>query len=147
MKASNQKHTSVLFLFVFCIAACSCSKKNDEPVPPIAAEPASITSTGSINGCVTSIGSGSMFYFVIPYKAPAGTVIDKFQYTIKASDGTKKDHQFNTTDGTDSFLNAGSCVRFGPGVTWVELTFILNSTNGLKSNPSTLRINRPAGAN
>lgn len=134
-----------LFL-LFCITIASCSKKNDAPAAFVKAEELKLKST-DVNGCTLSSGStGSRFNFAIPYTTSPGITIKKVEYSTKFSSGTTSEGDFDVSvDGTDGSVEFFSCIRFA-STTWSERTYTLVSSNGVKSNPLTIKIDKPAGA-
>ncbi len=149
MKTCSQRNSvsSISFLLcsLFCAVLISCSKKSDKVDPFITTQPATITSI-ALNGCTLSSGNtGTRFYYSILYKVSPGVVIDKVEYTSEYSNGSKFTSEYAVTDGTSGTISRSICIRFA-SATWGDFNFTLVSSTGLKSNPSSIRIDKPAGA-
>lgn len=130
--------TFALLLFV------NCSKDDEGSNATIMASAQTFEING-VNNCNTSSGSGSTFVMTIPYTSSDGVSIEKLQVTTKVSDG---DSESNTntlfTDNGSSIVWA-SCFRFGTQ-SWVEYEVRLEGNGGSFSNATTVRINKPTGA-
>lgn len=152
MKTNRQKYLvqsrNYLLLILFFIGMANCSKKDDTPSAPfITTEPTKLTST-NLNSCPTGSGNaGSKLHCIIPYKASSSIVITQVEYAVTSTTGVNANGQFSAgSDGTDGNFETSFCVRFDTNA-WVEYTLTLVSSTGLKSNPSVIRFNKPAGAN
>lgn len=130
--------TVTLLLFI------SCSKDDEGSSTSITASAQTFQLNG-INNCNTSSGSGSTFVMTIPYTSSDGVTIEKLQINTKVSDGDS-DSDTNTqfTDTGTSIVWA-ICFRFGPQ-SWVEYEVKLEGSGGSSSNATTVRINKPNGA-
>ncbi len=123
----------------------NCSKNDDEPNTSIEAKTQTFTLNG-VNNCSTSSGDGSTFVMKIPYSATTETAISRLRIKTVVSDGGG-DESVNTkfTDENNTIIWA-TCFRFG-SQDWVEYEVVLEADDGLKSNPSKVRVNKPNGAN
>ncbi|MCL6266778.1 hypothetical protein [Flagellimonas myxillae] len=121
-----------------------CSKDDDGSGSTITASTQTFELNG-VNNCNTSSGSGSTFVMTIPYTSSEGVSIERLQITTKVSGGdteSKTNTQF--TDNGNSIVWA-SCFRFGSQA-WVEYEVRLEGSGGSSSNPTTVRITKPNGA-
>ncbi|WP_190810532.1 hypothetical protein [Flagellimonas sp. S3867] len=137
-KIKNILVCTAAFLFVNC-------SKDDGPNTSITASAQTFELNG-LNNCNTSSGSGSTFVMTIPYTSSDEVDIQRLQIKTKVSDGgseNKTNSQF--TDNGSSVVWA-SCFRFG-SQTWVEYEVTLEGSEDTSSNATTVRINKPAGAN
>jgi hypothetical protein len=125
----------------------SCSK-DDDPKVDIETQPAEVSFV-DVNTCQSPFG-GSLhtnFFFTIPYKTASPDVkIQKIHYSVSVAGkavGEKDDYTFNDT-GTEIIFSI--CIRFA-GAPEIDVTSTLISTDGRQSNSSTVKIDKPAGAN
>ena len=143
MYKSYETHTAILFILLI-VAISSCSSDDDASSGSIQTQQQT-AAIGDLNNCNTSIGTGTIIALTIPYTAPTGITIEQLQVNTRVSDGGS-DSGINTLF-TDSGSEIGwvSCFRFG-SQSWVEYEVRLESTDGVLSNPTTVRIDRPNGA-
>ena len=134
--------TSLLYLCF--LLTCACSSDDDAGATSIQAQQQT-ADIGNLNNCNTSIGTGTILEFAIPYTASTGTIIEQLQIQTRVSDGGS-DSGINTlfTDIASEIVWV-SCFRFG-SQSWVEYEVRLESQDGTLSNPVTTRVDRPAGA-
>ncbi len=128
----------------FLILFLSCSNDDDTPAVTINASAQTFELNGT-NNCNTSLGTGSTFVMTIPYTASNGVSIERLQIDTRVSDGGIESG-INTqfTDNGSSIVWA-TCFRFGTQ-DWVEFEVRLEGNDGSVSNISSIRINKPNGA-
>nr|WP_299486887.1 hypothetical protein [uncultured Allomuricauda sp.] len=139
-----KKLKNTLFYIALLFVGISCSS-DDESNLSITANAQSFQLNG-VNNCDLSGGTGSTFVMTIPYTSSDGVDIQKLQIKTKVSDGgseSKTNTQF--TDNGTSIVWA-TCFRFG-SQTWVEFEVTLEGSGNSSSNITTVRIDKPAGAN
>ncbi|TAI47196.1 hypothetical protein [Flagellimonas allohymeniacidonis] len=135
---------NIYFLMGILLLAVGCSKDDDGSESSINASSQTFELNG-VNNCNTSLGTGSTFVMTIPYSSSDGISIQRLRISTKVSDGgseSSTNSQF--TDNGTSIVWA-SCFRFGTQ-DWVEYEVRLEGDNGITSNPSIVRINKPTGA-
>ena len=100
-----------------------------------------------LNTC--DIGSdlmATLFVLTIPYKTSSGNEVDKIEIDMKWSNGDED----SNVEGNFTLENSKAyydwCFRFGD-TEWIEVTTRLVGKQGIKSNPSLIRIVKPEGAN
>ena len=133
---------ALVFIFLFIVVGC---KKDDNAGLFINAEPQTFTVNG-INNCNTSSGKGSTFVLDIPYTASPGLVIQQLKIKTRVSDGGSDEAVNTMFSDNGSTISWASCFRFG-SQSWAEYEVQLESSGGVRSNPTTVRIDRPNGAN
>jgi len=139
-KTMQRMLTATLFL----IMLVSCS--NDDGVDSlIRAEKTTVTIDG-VNNCSTSIGDGTVLSLVTPYTAPDGLTITKMRIKARVSNGDSEESVNTNFTDTGSTIVWVGCFTFG-SQEWVEYEVRLETADGSLSNPSTIRINKPNGAN
>lgn len=145
MKHSIKNH-ALLLAIAGLIILYSC-EKDEAPTPFITAGTITIDKT-EVNCCELSSGPvGTQFSYSIPYEASEGIQIAKAEYTSTRSNGSKTSAEYSTaTDGSDGTINGYTTIVFTSS-SWVEHSYTLVSSSGIKSNPSVIRFNRPSGAN
>ncbi len=132
------------FLIGILLFIVGCSKDDDGSGSSINASSQTFELNG-INNCSTSLGTGSTFVMTIPYSSSNGISIQRLQINTKVSDGgSESSTNTQFTDNGSSIVWA-SCFTFG-SQNWVEYEVRLEGSNGATSNPSTVRINKPSGA-
>ena len=126
------------------VVTSSCSSDDDASSGSIQAQQQTAT-IGDLNNCNTSIGTGTIIELTIPYTASAGVTIEQLQINTQVSDGGSDSgvNTLFTDDGSE--IGWVSCFRFGDQ-SWVEYEVRLESIDGVLSNPTTVRIDRPNGA-
>ncbi|MGI9542159.1 MAG: hypothetical protein ACR2MX_02810 [Cyclobacteriaceae bacterium] len=133
--------------FLICLLALftfSCS--DDEPTISITTQ-ASTVSFGDLNTC--DIGSGDMatlFEFTIPYQASSAIEIEKVITDWKWSNGDQGTNEETNLNNNGASVVYDWCWRFGT-LDWVELSARLVTKQGVTSNSSVVRLNKPDGAN
>ncbi len=128
----------------FMILLLSCSNDDEGSAVTINASAQTFELNGT-NNCNTSLGTGSTFVMTIPYTSSNGVSIERLQIDTKVSDGGMEsgvNTQF--TDNGSSIVWA-TCFRFGTQ-DWVEFEVRLEGSDGGVSNASSVRINKPDGA-
>lgn len=133
--------TAALFGFVLA----GCSKDDDGGDGPIKAQKTTVTIDG-VNNCSTSLGDGTILSLVTPYVVTDGLVITKIRLKATVSNGESEESTTTNFTDTGSTIELEGCFTFG-SQQWVEYELRLEVTGGLLSNPSTIRVNKPIGAN
>lgn len=133
--------TTVLFLIVLT----NCSKDDGAAESAIKAQKTTVSIEG-VNNCSTSIGDGTILSLLTPYTAADGLVISKIRLKATVSNG--ESNESTTTNFTDSgsTIALDGCFTFG-SQDWVEYEVRLEANDGSLSNTSTVRVNKPNGAN
>lgn len=139
------KVLGTLLVVLLSVAIQGCSKDNEGSGSTINAQAQTFTGNG-INNCSTSIGSGSTFLFNIPYTTTDGVVIDKLLIKTTVSNGESDDNVTTVFTDSGSVITWANCFRFG-SQDWGDFEVRLQSTDGTTSNPTRVRVNKPAGAN
>lgn len=142
----NLIHTSALMAIVL-ISLYSCEKEDNEPESVLTAGTVTIEKT-EVNCCQLSNGlTGTQFTYSIPYEAPDGMEVVRVEYTSKRSNGSTNSGEYNTAPDThDGVINGYITLVFTTS-DWVEESYTLVSSTGLKSNPTVIRFDKPPGAN
>ena len=134
----------VATLFVMVLA--NCSNDDTESADSITIK-AATASFEAVNTCALASGSnGTGFQFTIPYTKTGKKEISFVTVNLEwptAQSSSSVESNF-TDNGTS--LTYNRCYRFADQ-DWVEITHYLVLEEGNGSNPTTLRVNRPAGAN
>ena len=142
---TNNRLAIISIILLIGVTVLSCSKDdNGDSIATINAKTQTFTVNG-INNCNTSSGSGSTFFFDIPYTTSTSSKIKQLQIKTIVSDGGS-DSAINTkfTD-ENSTISWATCFRFG-SQSWVEFEVVLEAQDGSKSNPTKVRVNKPNGA-
>lgn len=143
---------SALTIITFCISSCT-----PEPTPEPKANFHIVNmyaDTASINTCSSSDGglNGSVFDFYIEMDSTVGySVMPKLRYGGVFENGNIYGpfvHSFPqfTYDFIDNEIEHSECIRFGT-TNWIDVTYEIQDADGHYSEPATLRINKPSGAN
>lgn len=134
-----------LLIFVFLLTLLPGCKKDNNGGLFINAG----TQTFSVNGlnnCNTSTGKGSTLLLEIPYTASSGLEISQLRIKTKVSDGGSNEAVNPTFSDDGSTVGWATCMRYG-SQSWVEFEVQLESSGGVRSNITSVRIDRPDGAN
>jgi hypothetical protein len=142
-KKSGTVGTLALIL-IFLVT--SCSKDDPGPTIFIKTEKAQVSFV-KVNTCHAG---GGVYYtefdFIIPYQTSSTDIeIEKIIYSIKAGTSSTEKEDYTFSD-SGSQLSFPLCFKFG-GAPAIDYTATLVSTEGLKSNTTTVTIDAPPGAN
>lgn len=143
--ASKVLCISLILLLMGTVLGCS---KDDGGSDFFITAKASTSSFEQLNTCdISSCCLATEFDFNVVYEASSGIEIDKIIFDLKWSDGDTetgvKEAVFSDS-GTSVVYNW--CYKFGDD-DWVEITHRLISKQGITSNTSVVRLNKPEGAN
>lgn len=139
------KIVCTLILLAMLIAVTGCSKDDDEIESLVVLKAQTFEIIG-LNDCSLSSGSGSTTFLYIPYSAPSGTILKKLHRKTTVSSGESNEDVTTVFSDENNTIEWATCLRFG-SQTWMEFEIRMESENGALSNPSVVRINKPAGAN
>jgi len=144
----TSKMLAISVMMVLIMALIGCDKNDDgRAVSSITAQPAAVSFT-VLNTCDTgsTFGPGTKFDIKIKYSSANSAKINKLTFETLWSNG--KGSKKETTDFSDSGSEIVHkyCYTLGDK-DWVEITYHLVSVDGIVSNPSIIRINKPEGAN
>ncbi len=146
MKTLKNKLRGIFFLsamlFVLLINI-KCNKEDDVNTPP-KENKINYKITG-VNQCSTAVGIGTSFNISIHYKPLGGTVNNIFFTQTSVSDGVWES-AFHGFTNNKNIITFKDCFRFEAN-TWVDYEVIINSSDGSKSSPFYIRVNKPPGAN
>ncbi len=136
-----------ILLIILSLLMLNCSD-DDGTVEEFLSVLPSLVSFNAINTC--DIGDpcclATEFDFRIGYEANGDTELNNIQVSILWSDGD------TDTFETDDFNDFGTevvydwCYRFGESA-WVEVTHVLVGRTGARSPASSVRVEKPDGAN
>ena len=128
------------------VAIIGCSSDDDPNINGSINAQAQTFTVNGINNCNTSIGDGSTLVFEIPYTTSDGINITKLLIKSTVSDGGTQDAVNTQFSNTNNVIGWVSCFTFG-SQDWVEYGVRLEASDGSISNTSTVRVNKPNGAN
>ena len=136
---------SILVMVFLMLTGISCSNDDDGMVSPIQLKTQTFEIQG-LNNCNTATGQGSTVFLYIPYTATAGTTLLKLRRKSTVSNGESSNDVTTVFKVENSIIEWATCIRFG-SQTWMEFEIVMEAADGTLSNPSTIRINKPSGAN
>jgi len=136
-----RKGIAVLLLFTV-ILGC---KKDDEGTSFFVTTSNSNFTITAINNCDTSSGTGTILRVNTPYQLSDGQSIEKLLIRTTVSNGDSEENIVGTFQDDGSKTTFANCFRFG-SQDWVEFQIRLESSEGVISNASTIRIDKPNGA-
>lgn len=141
MKITTKMMTVMLLVFVLI----GCKKSDDNSSEFVNALSASFDFTQGLNNCNNPNGTGSVVFLKVNYEVSDGLEIKKVLTHIELSGGETDDFEDLTFDDDGIQIERADCFRFASN-TWVDYEMRLETVNGLVSNPKTVRINKPTGA-
>jgi hypothetical protein len=135
---------SILAMIIIVMGGISCSKNEDTgPSAFIKTQDIKVTYS-EINGCNLAGTTYTEFYITIPYETSPDIEIEKILFSLSQS--IQGEQQIIDFDNNGLEIGFPLCLKFGLFFPHLDLTTTIVSTNGVKSNPFTYRINRPQGA-
>lgn len=134
----------LMLLIMAALIAISCSKDDEGSNLFVTVSNSTFTVT-SINNCSTSSGAGTILRVNTPYQLSDGQSIEKLLIRTTVSNGESEENMVATFQDDGSKTTFANCFRFGSQA-WVEFQIRLESSEGVVSNTSTIRINKPNGA-
>jgi len=134
----------LMLLIIAVLITISCSKDDEGTNLFVTTSNSSFTIT-AINNCTTSSGAGTILRVKTPYQLSDGHSIEKLLIRTMVSNGESEENTVATFQDDGSTTTFANCFRFG-SQDWVEFQIRLESSEGVISNTSTLRINKPNGA-
>lgn len=135
----------LIFAVLFLGVLAACNKDDDSPDLFINATTSNLTVNDGINDCNTSLGDGTTLRIEIRYTASPELSIDRLKVKTRVSNGESEEATTNSFNDDESKIIAFNCFHFG-SQDWVEFEVRLESNAGVTSNPTTVRINKPNGA-
>ena len=130
-------------LLIVCLAF-SCGDDDDGTSGSIQADQSTVL-IGDLNNCSVSSGTGTIFQFTIPYTATAGITIEQLRITTRVSNGDSINATNTMITDNGSEIGWATCFRYGT-TNWVEYDVQLEGDDGSLSNVTTIRVERPTGA-
>lgn len=130
-----------------CLTIILISCSDDEPDILVTTQSTTV-SFGDLNTCDINDGGkfATLFEFTIPYQASSGIEVEKITTEWQWSTGNSGTNEETNFSNTGTSVVYDWCWRFGED-DWVDLTARIVTKQGVTSSPSTLRLNKPAGAN
>lgn len=142
----------ILFLIAF-IAAVLCftvllgCSRDEGSVDIFITAKVSTSSFEELNTCdINSCCLATEFDFKITYEASPGIEISKIIFDIKWPDGDLNSSEEITLTDNGTNVTYDWCYKFGISE-WAEITHRLVTKQGITSNSSMVRLNKPEGAN
>lgn len=133
-----------MLVIIAALLVLSCAKDDEGSSFLVTISDSNFTIT-SINNCSTSSGAGTILRVNTPYQLSEGQTIERLLIRTMVSNGETEENTVTTFQDDGSKTTFANCFRFG-SQTWVEFQIRLESSEGVVSNTSTIRINRPNGA-
>ncbi len=134
----------LMILVIVILLFVSCNKDDDSTNFTISITNSTFTTTG-INNCTVTIGTGTILLVETPYEASDEQTIEQLLVKTTVSNGETEDNVVTTFQDDGSAIVIANCFHFG-SQDWVEFEIRLESNQGAVSNASTIRIDRPTGA-
>jgi len=133
-----------MLLIIAVLITVSCSKDDEGTSFFVTTSNSNFTIT-SINNCSTSSGPGTILRVHTPYQLSDSQTIEKLLIRTMVSNGETEENSVTTFQDDGSKTTFANCFRFGSQA-WVEFQIRLESSEGVISNTSTIRIDKPNGA-
>lgn len=148
-KTTTSKVLRISLISVLIVVIMGCSKDDNGGGSDVFINAKVSTSTfEQLNTC--DIGSCCLatdFDFTITYEKSSGIALDKIIFDLKWSDGdTETSVKENVFSDSGTSVVYDWCYKFGND-DWVEITHRLVTKQGIASNTSVVRLNKPSGAN
>ncbi|WP_157941166.1 MULTISPECIES: hypothetical protein [Arenibacter] len=136
---------NILAILLLVFTNMSCNKSDDDNGLFINIATMS-SEIPALNNCDSGKGTGTGTLINVDYSSSPGLVIEKIHIKTSWSNGEGGNAVDLTFENDGSIVEFGECIRYEE-LSWIEYEVRLEASDGTLSNPSTIRINKPSGAN